>query len=88
MLPQCCEKPCGNEIFAKLFLKSLAIQQKNSRKDICTDVIERIEHNPNFQEQVITSNEYCIFECIQKHTDYHESIGHYFTQQIVKPQDF
>ena len=38
------------------FLHSIA-QQKDSRKDIYTGLVERIEHDPNFLKAVITDDE-------------------------------
>ena len=41
------------KIFTKL-VQNLTVQQKYNKKDLCTGVIERIEHDPDFVKKVIT----------------------------------
>ena len=50
------------KVSAKLVPKNLTVQQKDNRKDICTDFIERIEQDPNFLKSIITGDESWIFE--------------------------
>ena len=50
------------KISAKLVPKNLTVQQKDNRKDICIDIIERIEHEPDFLKKVFAGDESWIFE--------------------------
>ena len=49
------------KVSAKLVSKNLTVQQKDNRKDIYTDFIERIEQDPNFLKTIITGDESWIF---------------------------
>ena len=50
------------KISAKLVPKNLTVQQKDNKKDICTDIIKRIDHKPDFLKNVITGIDSWIFE--------------------------
>jgi len=41
-------------------------EQKEIRMNICADVLQNIENDPNFLEKVITCDESCFFNMTQK----------------------
>ena len=50
------------KVSAKLVPKNLTVQQKDNRKDICTDFIAHIEQDPNFLKSIIIGDESWIFK--------------------------
>ncbi|RLU25678.1 hypothetical protein DMN91_001835 [Ooceraea biroi] len=50
------------KICAKMVPKILTPQQKENRKEVCRDLLERIENDPDFFTNVITSDETWVFE--------------------------
>ena len=42
------------KISATLVPKTLIVQQKDNKKDVCTGIIKRTEHDPDFLRKVIT----------------------------------
>ena len=69
------------KISAKLISKRLTISKKTEKK-MCTGIIERIKHKPNFLEQVITRDDNWIFECIQEYNPITKGKVRNGTQQI------
>jgi hypothetical protein len=51
------EKLSMRTICAKLFPKNLANEQKENRRNVCLDLIERIENDEHFFKDVITGDE-------------------------------
>ena len=47
---------------AKLIPKDLTQEQKVDQKDVCVDLLERVENEPDFLKHLITGNESCIFQ--------------------------
>ena len=50
------------KLCAKFVPKNLTIGQKDSRKDLCLHLLERIQRDRNFLKNVITVDETWIFE--------------------------
>ena len=50
------------KVCAKIVPKNLTIEQKDNRKDMCLHLLERIQSDRNFLENVITGDESWIFE--------------------------
>jgi len=50
------------EICAKLVPKILTNEEKESRRNVCLDLLERIKNDQNFFKHVITGDETWIFE--------------------------
>ena len=50
------------KIFAKLVPKILTNEQKEDRRNVCLDLLERIKNDKKFFKHVITSDETWIFE--------------------------
>ena len=50
------------KISANLVPKNLTVQQKDNRKDVYTDIIESIEHDPGFLKKVVTGDKSWFFE--------------------------
>ena len=51
------------KICAKLVPKNLTNEQKENRRNVCLDLLQRIENYENFFKHVITGDELWIFEC-------------------------
>ena len=47
---------------AKIVLKNLTTEQKASLKDVCLDLLDRLEKEPEFFSRVITGDELWILE--------------------------
>ena len=50
------------KICAKLVPKNLTNKQKENQRNVCLDILERIENDENFFEYVITGDESWIFK--------------------------
>jgi len=50
------------KICAKLVLKILTNEQRENQRNVCLDLLERIENDENFFDYVITGNESWILE--------------------------
>jgi len=50
------------KICAKLVPQNLTKEQKENRKNVCLDLLERIENDENFFKHVITGDDTWIFE--------------------------
>ncbi|EZA48053.1 hypothetical protein X777_14410 [Ooceraea biroi] len=50
------------KICAKMVPKILTPQQKENRKEVCRDLLERIENDPDFFKNAITGDETWVFE--------------------------
>lgn len=50
------------KVCAKMVPKNLTIEQKDNQKNMCLDLLDRIENDPNFLSRVITGDESWIFE--------------------------
>ena len=50
------------KICAKLVPKMLTNEQKENRRNVCLDLLERIENDENFFKHTITSDDLWIFE--------------------------
>jgi len=57
------------KICAKLVLKNLTNKQKENWRNVCLDLLERIENNENFLKHVITGDESWILEYDPKAKD-------------------
>ena len=51
------------KICAKLVPKNLTNKQKENRRNVCLDLLERIKNDKHFFKHVITDDELWIFEC-------------------------
>jgi len=51
-----------HKICAKLVPKILTNQQKENRRNVCLDLLERIENDKHFFKHVITGDETWIFK--------------------------
>jgi len=45
------------KVWAKIVPKKLTTEQKASRRDVCLDLLDRLEREPEFFSRVITSDE-------------------------------
>jgi hypothetical protein len=43
--------------------KNLSKDQKLNREEMCQNVLEKIEEDPDFLNSVITCDETCLFQC-------------------------
>ena len=50
------------KVCAKMVPKNLTIEQKANRRDVCLDLLDRLEREPEFFSRVITGNESWILE--------------------------
>jgi len=50
------------KVCAKMVPKNLTTEQKASRRDVCLDLLDRLEREPEFFSRVITDDESWIFE--------------------------
>ena len=50
------------KLCAKFVPKNLTIEQKDNQKDVCLNLLERIQRDRNFLKNVITDDETWIFE--------------------------
>ena len=56
------EELAMKKLCAKFVPKNLTIEQKDNRKDVCFQLLERIQRDRNFLKNVITGHETWIFE--------------------------
>ena len=56
------EELAMKKLCAKFVPKNLTLEQKDNRKDLCLHLLERIQRDRNFLENVITGDETWIFE--------------------------
>ena len=50
------------KVFAKMVPKNLTTEQKNNRRDVCLDLLDRLENEPEFFSRVITGDASWILE--------------------------
>jgi len=50
------------KVCAKMVLKNLTTEQKANRRDVCLDLLDRLEREPEFYSHVITGDESWILE--------------------------
>jgi len=50
-------------VCAKMVPKNLMPEQKANRRDVCLDLLDRLERQPEFVSRVITGDESRIMEC-------------------------
>jgi len=50
------------KVCAKMVLKNLTTEQKATRRDVCLDLLDRLEREPEFFSRVITGGELWILE--------------------------
>jgi len=50
------------KVCLKMVPKNLTTEQKTNRRDVCCDLLDRLEKEPEFFSRVITGDESCILE--------------------------
>ena len=50
------------KVCAKMVPKNLTNEQKANRRDVCLDLLDRLEREPEFFSRIITGDESCILE--------------------------